>query len=129
MNWHLLDSHTFLWASLYPHRLSPKANFIITDPDTPCRLSLASVWEMAIKVSIGKLDLPEPLDDFIARKTDDLAVDLFPITLPHILRVATLPLHHRDPFDRLLASQAIHEGVRIVSADPAFDRYDVERVW
>ena len=112
-----------------PQRLGEEARNICGRLDSDLRLSLASAWEMAIKLSIGKLRLREPLRHVLveARTTNGIAP--LPITESHVLRVQHLPFHHRDPFDRLLAAQALEEGLTLVSKDPAFDAYTVPRVW
>jgi PIN domain nuclease of toxin-antitoxin system len=125
----LVDTQAFLWWIAGEAALSSKARRTIADPDNECLLSLASCWEMAIKVSLGKLKLPGVMERFIP---EQLAVNAFrqlEIEFRHVARVASLPLHHRDPFDRLLVAQALEERCPIVSADPLFKRYGVERIW
>jgi PIN domain nuclease of toxin-antitoxin system len=125
----LLDTHAFLWWIDGGERLSSRARRVISDPANDCLLSIASAWEMAIKVSLEKLALPAPLDPFLS---DQLAANRFRalgIELRHVAKVAVLPFHHRDPFDRLLVAQALTEGLPIVSADPIFRRYGVKRLW
>lgn len=94
-----------------------------------CCVSLASCWEMAIKVSLGTLRLPDPLERFVPEQLAANGFRILTIDLGDVTRVATLPFHHRDPFDRLLAAQALDGGLAIVSADPIFRRYGVRRVW
>jgi PIN domain nuclease of toxin-antitoxin system len=125
----LLDTHAFLWFITADPRLGEPARQILSTGGNQVLLSLASVWEIAIKVRIGRLPLPLPLDTFIPEQLRLNRLDLLPITLEHTFEVARLPLHHRDPFDRLLIAQAIGEGIPIVSADEAFDAYPVERHW
>lgn len=125
----LLDTHVFIWWVEGSPRLTKSARAAISKPDEPCFVSVASWWEMAMKISLERLTLTQAVDRFVA---EHMAVNGFqPLTLmlPHAARVATLPLHHRDPFDRLLAAQALVEGLSIVSADPVFRRYGVKRVW
>ena len=125
----LLDTHTFLWWVQDAPALSVKAHAAITNPENECLLSLASCWEMAIKLSLGKLKLPTTIDRFIP---EQLAINGFrqwPIEFKHVARVARLPFRHRDPFDRLLAAQALEDGIAIVSADQVFRRYGVKRIW
>lgn len=125
----LLDTHAFLWWIEDAAKLSRKARSAIVDPDNECFLSLVSCWEMAIKISLGKLRLSTGLERFVP---DQLVTNAFreqPIHFRHVARVATLPFHHRDPFDRLLAAQAIEEELAIVSADAVFRKYGVNRVW
>ncbi|MET0399293.1 MAG: type II toxin-antitoxin system VapC family toxin [Longimicrobiaceae bacterium] len=125
----LHDTHAFLWFITADPRLGGPARQVLSTGGNQVLLSLASVWEIAIKVRIGRLPLPLPLDTFIPEQLRLNRLDLLPITLEHTFEVARLPLHHRDPFDRLLIARAIREGIPIVSADEAFDAYAVERHW
>ncbi len=126
---YLLDTHTFLWMRHAPQRLGPAAREICSDLDSELLLSLASGWEMAIKLSIGKLRLPQPLRQVLVEARTLNGISTLPIDETHVLRVQHLPLHHRDPFDRLLAAQALEEGLMLVSGDAVFDAYAVSRVW
>ena len=125
----LLDTHAFLWWIEDASSLSKKARAAISDPDNECLLSLVSCWEMAIKLSLGKLRLPGAIERFIPEHLAANAFHQLAITFRHVAKVATLPFHHRDPFDRLLAAQAIEERCAIVSADPVFRKYGVTRIW
>lgn len=125
----LLDTHSFLWFVTEDPKLSISARRIIATGSNELLLSVACVWEIAIKVSIGRLPIPAPLDTFILEQLRINRIGLLPIELKHIFEVTRLPLHHRDPFDRLLIAQALTEGLPIVSADPAFDSYSVQRFW
>lgn len=125
----LLDTHTFLWWIDGGERLSPKARRAIGEASNDCYLSLASAWEMAIKASLGKLGLPGAVDRFLAEQLAANGFALLPIELRHLGRVERLPFHHRDPFDRLLAAQALEEDLSLASADPVFRRYGVRRLW
>ena len=125
----LLDTHTFLWFITADAKLSVRAEAAMRDGPTRLFLSVASVWEIAIKVSIGRLPLPEPLETFVPHQLRVNRVDLVPVQLDHTYAVSKLLLHHRDPVDRLLVAQAETEGMPIVSADPALDAYDVTRLW
>jgi PIN domain nuclease of toxin-antitoxin system len=124
----LLDTHTFLWAIAEEGKLSRRAQQIYTGPHD-LRLSVASVWEILIKVQAGKFPLPEPAGPYLVKKLVQNQIELLPITLDHALRIESLPLHHRDPFDRLLIAQSIEEGWPIVTADPWFARYPVDVIW
>ena len=126
---YLLDTHTFLWMRHAPQHLGPEARSICADANSELRLSLVSGWEMAIKLSIGKLRLPQPLRQILVEARTLNGIATLPIEETHVLRVRHLPLHHRDPFDRLLAAQAIEEGLTLLSRDAAFDAYAVQRVW
>ncbi len=125
----LLDTHAFLWWIDDSDRLSARARTAIGRPDQPCYVSVASQWEIAIKVSLGKLTVTSSLERFL---TEQMAINGFQplgITTGHVIRVASLPFHHRDPFDRLLVAQALDEQLDIVSADPVFRKYGLRRVW
>jgi len=125
----LLDTHAFLWFITADSRLSATAEQAIRrSGDTPL-LSIASVWEIAIKVQLQRLPIPQPLDVFIPEQLRVNRIGLLPIELNHTFEIARLPLHHRDPFDRILIAQAIREGIPVVSVDGAFDAYPVQRIW
>lgn len=124
----LLDTHTLIWAIDALPQLSPEAARLIADRGNLLVASDVSLWEFAIKVSIGKLTLSSSLPDTIQRIRSH-RITWLPINHDHLLRLAELPYCHRDPFDRLLAAQAIVEGATLLSADPAFDNYGVARCW
>ena len=117
----LLDTHTFLWWLDDPALLAESARKAIADGKNLVYVSAAVAWEIAIKRSLGKLDAPEDLEAVMAANR----FLPLPVTVPHALAVATLPDHHRDPFDRLLIAQARHEGFQLVSRDPSMKLYDV----
>ena len=123
----LLDTHTFLWAISDSAKLSPVARRAIASSERFC--SVASVWEVLIKVQIGKLPLPTPAGEHLTARMTANGVRILPIKLEHVLRVESLEMHHRDPFDRLLIAQSIEEGWPIITADPWFSRYPVEILW
>ncbi|HLK55486.1 MAG TPA: type II toxin-antitoxin system VapC family toxin [Chthonomonadaceae bacterium] len=125
----LIDTHTFLWFVEGDLQLSQEAKRLLEDENNERWLSLASVWEMAIKISIGKLRLGQPLAEYVREQTERNTISLLPITLPHVLPLTNLPLHHRDPFDRLLVMQSVVEGMPIVSADAVLDAYNLHRLW
>jgi PIN domain nuclease of toxin-antitoxin system len=125
----LLDTHPLLWFVLDDDRLSALARSAIIDRSNDLLISPASYWEIAIKVRLGKYTLDEDFAGFWEREIVDNHWTILPITVKHASVVATLPLHHRDPFDRLLIAQAMSEEIPIVSGDRVFDRYDVTRVW
>ena len=124
----LLDTHAFLWFVADDPRLSARASAAIQDA-SEAFLSVASCWEMAIKVSLGKLTVAAPLDRFLPANLAANGFELLHVDLEHAARVATLPWHHRDPFDRLLVAQALHEELAIVSTDRVFRKYRVKLVW
>lgn len=125
----LLDTQVFLWWISDDPRLSSRASAIITDGENRLFLSAASGWEIAIKVRLGRLTLPEPLETFVPEQMALNAIEGLPIQMSHALHVYTLPDHHRDPFDRLLIAQAQLENLPILSADPQISLYAVETVW
>ncbi|HSS30718.1 MAG TPA: type II toxin-antitoxin system VapC family toxin [Nitrospiraceae bacterium] len=123
----LLDTHAFLWAITDESRLSTKARAVIANADS--WFSVASVWEVVVKVQSGKLSLPQPVGEFLTSELALSRVQILPIALNHVLRVESLALHHRDPFDRILIAQSLEEKLPLVTADPLFDRYRVELIW
>jgi PIN domain nuclease of toxin-antitoxin system len=125
----LLDTHAFIWFAYDTPELPQKTKELLEDEETELLLSLASVWEMAIKSSTGKLTLMARVGDFVANQMHKDDVNLLQITLPHLNLIETLPAHHKDPFDHLLIAQAMVERLDIVSIDKAFDSYGVNRVW
>jgi PIN domain nuclease of toxin-antitoxin system len=125
----LIDTHTLLWAYWGDPQMSPAAIRLITDPLNRILVSPASHWEIAIKMKTGKLILREPFIDFVQHAILDNGFIILPIEPKHTALVATLPFHHKDPFDRLLIAQALAEGIPMVSADAAIDPYGVQRLW
>lgn len=125
----LLDTHTFLWFVLDDPQLSASAKTLIEDPANDILISPASYWEIAIKVRLGKLDLFAPYDDFMQRGIVGNDFQILPIEPKHTSLLTTLPLYHKDPFDRLLVAQALVEGTAMVSLDVALDPYGISRVW
>jgi PIN domain nuclease of toxin-antitoxin system len=124
----LLDTHTFLWAILDDARLSRRAQQIFTGPND-LWLSVASIWEILLKIRAGKLPLPEPAGPYLIRKMAENRVEVLPITLDHVLKIESLPVHHRDPFDRILIAQSLEEKLPLVSADPQFEKYRIQLIW
>lgn len=124
----LLDTHAFIWWFEHDRRLSGSAREAVAEA-ADVFLSIASCWEIAIKVSRNKLAFALPIDRVIAEQLGLNGFQLLPIDLHDVARVATLPFHHRDPFDRLLVAQALGEELTLVSADPVFRKYGVKRVW
>jgi PIN domain nuclease of toxin-antitoxin system len=125
----LADTHSFLWFITEDSRLTLTARQALLPGNRQVLLSVASLWEIAIKVRIGRLPIPEPLDEFIPEQLARNAIHLLPISAAHTFEVARLDLHHRDPFDRLIVAQAVHEDIPVISADVVFDRYPVTRLW
>jgi PIN domain nuclease of toxin-antitoxin system len=121
----LLDTQVVLWALAAPKRLGAGRE-LIADPRATRLISVVVIWEVAIKVGLGRLHLPMSVAEWAERARRDLDAISVAVSEPHAAAVATLPHHHRDPFDRLLVAQARELGVPIASADPALDAYDVE---
>jgi PIN domain nuclease of toxin-antitoxin system len=120
----LLDTHVLLWWLEDPKKLSERAKKAIQDGRNPVYVSAVVAWEIAIKKALGKLDAPDDLEEVIeASRFLPL-----PITIPHALAVRSLPDYHRDPFDRMLIAQALHEGFRLVTRDQDIARYPVPQI-
>lgn len=125
----LLDTHTFIWYATDNSRLSTIARSLINNGENDIFLSTASIWEMAIKHSIGRLSFSLPFMEFIRQQLSVSNMGILEINLHQIEVVASLPLHHRDPFDRLIIAQAIAEQIPILSVDSVFDAYAIARLW
>ena len=124
----LIDTHTFLWFIEDSPQLSAGAKNLL-ESDVDVLLSVASLWEIAIKVSIGKLSVPDAYERFIPQQVAANDIEVLPISVAHLSVVAALPFHHRDPFDRLIIAQGMAEKVEIVSGDGEFDAYPIKRFW
>lgn len=125
----LLDTHAFLWWITNDSRLSARVLRLVRDPSTSVYLSVASGWEIAIKVGLGKLELSDDLDGFIQEQLTTNRIDVLPVQMSHALFVRRLPKHHRDPFDRLLIAQSLVEGMPLVTSDPLIQHYPVQTIW
>jgi PIN domain nuclease of toxin-antitoxin system len=125
----LIDAHTFLWWATARARLSPVALAACTDPTSTLILSVASAWELQIKLQLGKLTISSSLEQVIAREQRGNQMELLPVLLPHVLALSSLPPHHKDPFDRILVAQALAENLTIVSVDPILARYPAPVIW
>ena len=128
----LLDTNTFLWFIDGNPQFSPNARQLIEDVANLSYVSIASIWEIAIKVSLGKLHLDQPFDILIPQQLQLNGFAELSITVAHAAQIAVLPFpsdNHRDPFDRLLIAQALSEHMPIISRDHAFDAYGVTRLW
>ena len=125
----LLDTHTFIWYVTDNPRLSAHVKLVIEDENNEKLVSIASIWEMAIKHSIGRLNFSLPFIEFVRQQLTVSNIGLLEINLQHIEVVASLPLHHRDPFDRLIIAQSMAEQIPILSVDAIFDAYAIARVW
>jgi PIN domain nuclease of toxin-antitoxin system len=124
----LLDTHAFLWFVTGDRRLSRRARRAVEAADSELLISAASVWEVAIKASLGRLTLPKSIHDYVDEKVAAGFI-ILPIEWVHAAKVAELPFHHRDPFDRLIIAQGLVEGIPIVSGDPEFKTYGAKTVW
>ena len=124
----LLDTHTFLWFVNDNPKLSDHLKDLIEDTNNVSYLSVASLWEMSIKFNLGKLTLDPNYEEFVEREVTTSAIQLLNIELEHLRINATLPFHHRDPFDRIVIAQSIVEEMPIVSVDSAFDKYSVNLI-
>ncbi|MEJ7848159.1 MAG: type II toxin-antitoxin system VapC family toxin [Pyrinomonadaceae bacterium] len=125
----LLDTHTLLWFISGNSNLSANARDLIEDASNEKFVSIASIWETAIKVSTGKMTLSSPFDDLFPNQLRINGFGLLSVRIEHISLVTLLPFHHRDPFDRLLIAQASQENMTLVSVDEAFDNYGIARSW
>ncbi len=122
MKGYLLDTQVFLWCLIDSPRLTTKAREIIIDPKNAVYVSAVSSWEIAIKKSIGKLKAPDNIDEIV----DKMGFLKLPVYLYHADFLSKLPMHHRDPFDRMLIAQAIAEDLLIITADRRFKEYEVK---
>jgi PIN domain nuclease of toxin-antitoxin system len=125
----LLDTNVFIWLNDAPHRVREQVMTVVANPDNDLFLSLTSIWEMQIKIQLGKLELRDALPDILRTQQVDNNLQILTINLSHIWALGNLPYHHRDPFDRLLIAQAQIEGMTLVSADGVFDLYEVDLLW
>jgi PIN domain nuclease of toxin-antitoxin system len=125
----LLDTNSFLWFIGGSDRLSVDAKNAIADPQNHLILSVASLWEIAIKVGLGKLDLLQPYGQLIPQQLEENDIAILSIEIGHLNKLIDLPFHHRDPFDRLIIAQALTEGIPVISSDAAFSPYAVKLIW
>lgn len=125
---YLLDTHALLWWVSTPELLPPSLRDLLDDRSNELLLSIVTPWELAIKTNTGKLDAGQILRDI---ESDRLKgdIEILSAQVSHVIRAGMLPLHHRDPFDRLLAAQALELAIPIVSRDRIFDRYGAQRIW
>ncbi len=125
----LVDTHALIWFAENDSNLSARAREALRDEANVLLCSVASIWEMAIKASLGKLKLGSPLEPGFRRSLEENGVVILPIEYRHAAHVLSLPWHHRDPFDRLLVAQAVLEQLTLISHDACLDAYGVRRIW
>jgi PIN domain nuclease of toxin-antitoxin system len=125
----IADTHVFIWFVTDSPQLSVQAKELFESSESERLLSMASLWEIAIKANLGKLAFVRPLEQFIPEQLALNYIRLLDISMSHILRVGTLSLHHRDPFDRMIIAQSLVENLPVLSNDEAFDAYGVNRIW
>ncbi len=129
MGQYLLDTQIVLWMANEPERISEKCYDVILNSSNELLLNYASIWELSIKLSVNKLQPNLPLNEFILKETEKHNLTLLPVSLPSIYHCQLLPLIHRNPFDRILASKSIVEKIPLVSLDKIFDEYNIKRIW
>jgi PIN domain nuclease of toxin-antitoxin system len=125
----ITDTQAFLWFVTDSPRLSPQAKRLLESPDSERWLSVGSLWEIAIKTNLGKLTFDKPLQEFLPKQLALNQFRLLDVSVSHVLRVSVLPLHHRDPFDRMIVAQSLTETLPVVSNDTALDAYSIQRFW
>jgi PIN domain nuclease of toxin-antitoxin system len=126
---YLLDTHTFMWTDSNSSELSARVRAEISNPENEIYVSLVSIWEMQIKHQLGKLPLRMALNNIIEHQQQENGIEVLPIRLSHVLELNNLPLHHRDPFDRLLIAQARIERLTLISHDSIMSQYPVQVLW
>jgi PIN domain nuclease of toxin-antitoxin system len=125
----VLDTHVLLWWIDGDPRISDRAQALISDADNTVSVSVASVWEIAIKAGLGQLEVPPDLRGYLRRQLARNDFELLPVLFEHAVAVRDLPLHHRDPFDRLLIAQARIERLNLVSRDARMKAYEIDVLW
>jgi PIN domain nuclease of toxin-antitoxin system len=123
----LIDTHVLLWGLQDEAKLSSRVRKLL--PAAEVWISVASIWEIITKVQVGKLDLPGPVGDYLSSKLKANGVSVLPLTFDHVRRLEKIPLHHRDPFDRILIAQSMAESIPLVTSDPELKKYSVEIIW
>jgi PIN domain nuclease of toxin-antitoxin system len=123
----LIDTHVLLWGLQDEPKLSDRVRTLL--PKAEVWISVASLWEIIAKVQVGKLKLPTPVRDYLTLKLRENGVSVLPLTFDHVRRLEELPLHHRDPFDRILIAQSLEENLPLITADALFKNYAVRLIW
>ena len=124
----ILDTHAFLWALVGDARMSRHARDIFAG-SADLSLSIASIWEILIKVQSGRLNFPRPAGPYVLSRLAENRIKTLPISIDHLLTLERLPMHHRDPFGRMLIAQSMEEGWPIITADPMFKQYPIQVIW
>lgn len=125
----LLDTHVFIWMLNETEKLSHKATQILRDPDNELILSVASIWEIQIKETLGKIKFQESIETIFEKLAAQTDLKILPIEANHIFELSKFPLHHKDPFDRILIAQSNYEGAHLMSSDKVFLSYPVKIMW
>lgn len=125
----LLDTHAFIWWASESEKLSPRVTLLLSDPENDLFLSTASIWEMQIKFQLGKLTRQEPLADSIKKQQAENSLHILSVALEHVLALEGLPMHHKDPFDRMLVAQAKVEDLVLVTHDSQLGKYPIKTLW
>ncbi len=125
---YLIDTHVLIWTLEGDPRVSQNALAVLQNPDNDVSISIVSFWEIAIKLSIKKLQISQPLE-VVIQKTEEVGINTLPLHTKYILQVENLPFYHRDPFDRLIIASAISEEIPIISVDKNYDNYQTQRIW
>jgi PIN domain nuclease of toxin-antitoxin system len=125
----LLDTHAFIWWASNSAKLPSSVKTEISDPANTLMFSVISVWEMQIKIQLGKLKASRPLPDLVEHHVRVNRMQILPVGLEHVLALDIRPAHHKDPFDRLLIAQAMVQDVLLVSGDPMFSSYPIKLLW
>lgn len=126
---YLIDTHVFIWMNDDLSNLTSTVQNLVSDEANTLILSVVSVWEIQIKLKVGKFTFKRSISEMLTLVQKQNQVEILPVSLPHVLRIADLPLHHKDPFDRLLIAQAIVEGYTLISKDDIFEQYPVSVLW
>ena len=125
----LLDTSVFLWVLTGEDKLNPRGREILTSSSSELHFSAVGTWEIAIKFAVGALPLPKPPSEFVFHALRSWPIQALSITHEHALRAGTLPMHHRDPFDRMLIAQALSEQMTLLTADRVFQKYKVDLIF
>jgi PIN domain nuclease of toxin-antitoxin system len=125
----LVDAHALIWAVDDPSKLGLQAARVLQDGTNDLFLGAGTIWEISIKVRLAKLSLSLPYQQWMNRAITDLGIRIVPITVAYANAQANLPMHHRDPFDRLMVAQAIVERFALISTDSLLDQYGINRIW